>query len=222
MGASISERKRKPKRNGGSPGLSPEVAPVARELASIALVQMQQGGQLSIRQREGLRRTFATVAEHLGWDALEAGVADPIDVATRDLLRLAERGARLLDDQLTDELADKKTETSRLGQVLKAIGKLAEDDSFGEPVEVAYRHTAKDGAQGWVTKEATVTLTSASEAQQAARGIENNVDGWDRLREDMVSELKRRRRQLAEMKKTLPSFLQSSRGLLSEVLASLH
>lgn len=192
---------------------------MACELASIALVRMQQDGRLSVRQREGLRRAFAATAGLYGWATLEAGGHEPIEAATRDLMTLAERGARFMDGQLAAELAEKKAETSRLKQVAKTISKLAEEGDFDEPVEVPYCHTAKEGSQRWVTKVAKLTLTNSVEAHEAVRGLEKNMDGWEKLRVEMVSELKGKQRELAEMRKTLPSLLQSSRELLSEVLA---
>jgi len=218
----IAKRKSRPNGNGSDPRESSEANPLARELASIALVRMRQEGRLSVRQREGLRRAFATAAGLFGWVALEASTYESMEAATGDLLTLAERGAILLDGELAAELAEKQAETPRLKRVAEAISQLAEkgDGDFDEPVEVPYCHTAKEGAQRWVTKVAKLTLTSSAEAHEAARGIERNIDGWDKLRAEMVSELKGQQRELAEMRKTLPALLQSSRGLLSEVLSA--
>jgi hypothetical protein len=191
-------------------------------LASIALVHMRQEGRLSVRQQEGLRRAFASAAGLFGWFTLEEGAHESMEAATRDLLTLAEFGASVLDGELAAELAEKKAETSRLKEVAKAIGQLAEKGDFEEPVEIPYSHTAKEGAQRWVTKVAKLTLTSATEAQEAVRGIEKNIDGWEKLRGEMVVELKEKQRELAEMRKNLPSLLRSSRGLLSEVLTAAH
>lgn len=193
---------------------------MARELASIALVRMRQEGRLSVRQHEGLRRAFASAAGLFGWVGLEDGTHESMEAATRDLMTLAEQGARFLDDELAAELAEKKEETSRLKQVAKAIGPLAEKGDFDEPVEIPYCHTAKEGAQRWVTKVTRLTLTNSTEAEEAARGIEKNIEAWDKLRAEMFAELKGKQRELVEMRKTLPSLLQSSRGLLSEVLTA--
>ena len=218
----IAKRKSASNGSGTGPGHSAEAKPVARELASIALVRMQQDGQLSVRQREGLRRAFASAAGLFGWVALDAGAKEPVEAATKDLMKLAESGARFLDGELAAELAEKKKETSQLKQVAKTLHKLAEGGDFDEPVEVPYCHTAKEGSQRRVTKVATLTLTSPSEAEEAARTIEKNLEGWDKLRGEMVSELKGKQRELAEMKKTLPSLLQSSRGLLTAVLTTVQ
>jgi len=218
----IPKRKSKPSGNGSDPGESSEAKPLARELASIALVRMRQEGRLSVRQHEGLRRAFATAAGLFGWVALEAGSQESMEAAIGDLITLAERGASVLDDELAAEIAEKKVETSRLKEVAKAVSQLAEKGDFDEPVEIPYSHTAKEGSQRWVPKVATLTLTSATEAHEAARGIEKNIEGWDKLRGEMVSELKGKQRELAEMRKTLPSLLQSSRGLLFEVLTAPH
>jgi hypothetical protein len=191
-------------------------------LASIALVWMQQDGQLSVRQREGLRRAFATAAGLFGWTAIQEGAHEPMEAATRDLMTLAERGVRFMDDQLAAELAEKTGETSRLEQLARTISKLAEEGDFDEPVEVPYCHTAKEGSQRWVTKVAKLTLTNSLEAQEAVRGLEKNMDAWEKLRVEMISELKGKQRELAEMKKTLFSLLQSSRGLLAEVLTAVQ
>lgn len=133
-------------------------------------------------------------------------------------MKLAERGTRFLHGELEAELAEKKAERSRLKQVAKTVSKLAEEGDFDEPVEVPYSHTAKEGSQRWVTKVETLTLTSPTEAQEAVEGFEKKMEGWEKLRAEMVAELKAKQRELAEMKKTLPSLLESSRGLLSEVL----
>jgi hypothetical protein len=127
-----------------------------------------------------------------------------------------------MDDQLAAELAEKTGETSRLEQLARTISKLAEEGDFDEPVEVPYCHTAKEGSQRWVTKVAKLTLTNSLEAQEAVRGLEKNMDAWEKLRVEMISELKGKQRELAEMKKTLFSLLQSSRGLLAEVLTAVQ
>jgi len=216
----IAKRKSKPNGNGSDPSESLEAKPVARELASIALVRMRQEGRLSVRQHEGLRRAFATAAGLYGWVGLETTIQESMEAATRDLMTLAERGAHFLEGELAAELAEKQEEISQLKQVAKEISKLAEKEGFDEPVEIPYRHTAKEGAQRWVTKVATLTLTNPTEAEEAVRGIEKNIDGWEKLRGDMISELKGQQRELAEMRKTLPSLLQASRGILSEVLTA--
>jgi hypothetical protein len=183
---------------------------------------MQQDGQLSVRQREGLRRAFAAAAGVFGWVAIDPGAHEPVDAATKDLMKLAERGARCLDGELAAELAEKKTETSRLKQVAKTISKMAAKGDFDEPVEVPYCHTAKEGSQRRVTKMAKFTLTNPSEAEDAARTIEKNLEGWEKLRVEMISELKGKQKELTEMKKTLPSLLQSHRGLLTAVLTAVQ
>lgn len=216
----IAKRKSRTNGNGSDPLESSESQPVARELASIALVRMRQDGRLSVRQHEGLRRAFASAAGLLGWLAVEADAQESMEAATRDLMALAERGATVLDSELAAELEEKKEETSRLKEVAKTVSKLAEKGDFDEPVEIPYCHTAKEGSQRWVTKVTTLTLTNPAEAEEAVRGIEKNMEGWEKLRGEMILELKGKQREIAEMRKTLPSLLQSSRGILSDVLTA--
>jgi hypothetical protein len=51
---------------------------------------------------------------------------------------------------------------------------------------------------------------------------EKNLEGWEKLRVEMISELKGKQKELTEMKKTLPSLLQSHRGLLTAVLTAVQ
>ena len=91
-----------------------------------------------------------------------------------------------------------------------------------EAIEISYDHTARDGSQGYLTKTQTVTLTTAKEAHDAAEAILKKIDSWEKLREHMLVDIKRRQRQLDEIDKGVSSFVDYARSLLQEVFATLH
>ena len=73
-----------------------------------------------------------------------------------------------------------------------------------------------------VTKTEELTFADAEEAERAARTIENKLDSWERLRAQMLEDLKRRQEQLEELKERLAAFTESFRGLVVEVFAILY
>ena len=111
---------------------------------------------------------------------------------------------------------------SRLQKSVKAIWKLAEDESTEYPQDVSYSHTARDATVGLVTKTEELTLADAGEARDAAQVIEKRTETWGKLREQMIADLKQKQKQLEEMKSELTEFAESTQGLVREVLATLH
>ena len=110
----------------------------------------------------------------------------------------------------------------QLEDVANSIKELATNGEFESPIEISYAHTARDGSQGPRTKIETITLTDAEEASDAARVIEKKMHSWDKLREQMLVDLKQKQGQLEEMKRGLSDFVDSSKRLLPEVFAVLH
>lgn len=192
--------------------------PVARELATLALSWVEQEEKLLIRQQEQLRRALASAAEFLEWTTLQD---HEVDKALRDMKTLAEAGVRFIAKDLEQEVADKKTESTRLKKAATSIQKLAATADFETPVEFSYAHTAREG-DGLVTKTEDLTFADAEEAERAARTIENKLDSWERLRTQMLEDLKRRQEQLEELKERLAAFAESFRGLVVEVFAILY
>jgi hypothetical protein len=180
---------------------------------------VKQGGHLKLREREELRRVFASAAELLGWATIRR---DPVEAATKDLLKLARSGARLLTRELADEVASKKMEMSQLEKVANSLHKLAEGADFTDSVEISYSHTGRSPPQGLVTRTETLTLTDADEAAEAARTIEAKRETWDKLRREMLDALGERQRQLDEMKRSLPAFVESSDVLVRHVMSTRY
>ena len=118
------------------------------------------------------------------------------------------------------KLAGKKIEVSQLREVADSIHELADTADWGDPVEVSYSHTVRDG-DGLATKTEILNLVDAGEAKEAAATIEKKLDTWEKLRCQMLDDLKRRRHQLNEMRDNISAFAESSRSLVGDVLAIL-
>jgi uncharacterized protein YoxC len=200
---------------------SPELDEVGRKLASLALERLRQDGRLKVRQREQLRRTLATAANAMDWVLIAGSTADQVTRATSDITALADAGANSLERDLAEKVADKNGEMEQLKDVARSVQELAADADTSYPTEVEYSHTARHGSQQLVTKTETLTLGDADEAQDAAARLEKRMEGWERLRDQMLQELEHQRRQIDDMKATLSSFLDASQGLVREVLATL-
>lgn len=177
---------------------------------------------MSVRQREQLRRALLRASSSLEWETLAASSEEPIRKATEEVTKLAKKGTKAIAEDLAEELAAKKTEVTRLKKLAASMHKLSETDSFDDPIEISYDHTARDGSQGYLTKTQTVTLTTAKEAHDAAEAILKKIDSWEKLREHMLVDIKRRQRQLDEIDKGVSSFVDYARSLLQEVFATLH
>ncbi len=200
---------------------SPELDGAGREMASLALERLRQDGRLRVRQREQLRRALSTAADALGWPSAPGSDTDKIKAATKDMAKLADGGARSLEQDLVELLAEKKTEMQRLEKVAQEIQELAADAKTSYPAVIEYSHTARDGSRGLVTKTETLTLNDADEALSAAASIEKRLESFAKLRDQMIEDLKHRQRQVAEMREELPSFVASSNALVAEVIATL-
>ncbi len=189
----------------------------ALKLASLAMAWMKQDRQLRVRQREELRRALARAAEFRGWAAIGG---DPMESAIKDVKSLTKSGSNFIAQELEAELADKKIEVSQLREVAISIHELAGTADWGDPVEVSYSHTVRAG-DGRATRPETLNLVDAGEAKEAAATIEKRLDTWEKLRGQMLDDLKRRQRQVNEMRDSISAFAESSRGLVGEVLAIL-
>jgi hypothetical protein len=188
------------------------------KLASLAIAWMKQDGRLRVRQYEELRRALAKVAEFRGWAATGA---DPVAPAIKDVKSLTKAGSQFIAQELVEELADKKTEVSRLREVADSFHELADTAEWGGPVEVSYSHTAREG-DGLATRTQTLTLVDAGEAKEAAATIEKKLDTWEKLRSQMLEDLKQQQHQLTEMEDSIPAFAEASRATVGDVLAILH
>ncbi len=200
---------------------APEVQRAARELGSLALARVRQGGSLKIRQRVQLRRAIATAGEFLAWAPMAAQGKDAMGKASKDVADLTKRAAKWMADELAEELAAKKAELARLERTADSMRELAERDEEAYPAEISYTHTSRHASEGLVTKTETVVLHSPEEAEEAAHRIETKLDSWGKLREQMVGELKQKQVQLQEMKHSLSDFVESTEGLLDDVIATL-
>lgn len=189
---------------------------ISRELALLALAWVKQERQLKVRQREQLRRAIDAAARLLSWEAIHQ---DVMRVATRDITKLARSGTRSIRRQLNREAERKRTETVRLRAAAAALRKAADDDGAVYPMEFSYSYTARVPAQGLVTKTEPLTLADAEEAKAAADNVDKRSETWDKLRGEMLEELKIREQRWAELSSSLSSFAESSRGLVREVLA---
>jgi hypothetical protein len=145
----------------------------------------------------------------------------PVASAIRDVEDLTEKGMRVIQRTLGDELADKKAETSQLRGVADSLSKLAETGTWGNPVEVSFSHTVRR-PDGLVTKTETLTLADSEEAKDAAGAMERKFDGWEKLRSQMQGELEKEQDRLKEIAGDISGFAESSRGIVSDVLVILH
>jgi septal ring factor EnvC (AmiA/AmiB activator) len=130
-------------------------------------------------------------------------------------------GARSLKREVAEDLSEKKREEARLKDVIQSVRKLAADPTVEYPVEVSYSHTARDAAVGLVTRTETVTCENAEEALQAARKIEKRMGRWAKLRAQMLDELKQRQKRVSEVTGNLSEFVDSSQGLLKDIIVTL-
>ena len=219
------KKKKKPAVPAPPPKLTtrnPEVKAVGRELAEIALIRVGQGGRLNVRQKEQLRRALAKAGILLRWAATVVGVKDPIAEVSKDVAKICKNGAQTLTSDLEDELDRKKAEIKELEKTIAQARKTAASKKTEFPAEVTFTRTAREAASGLVTKTETVTFEEASEMETWADKTENTVDRWTGLRDQMVVELKGKKSELAEVKKTLGEFVKWLQPLLSEVLATLE
>lgn len=204
---------------GGAPETSvPERGTISRELATLALAWVKQDRQLRVRQREQLRRALGAAARILSWEAIGD---DELEIATRDIAKLARSGTRSIRREIERETENKRKETVRLRAAVRALREAAEKPEAAYPIEFSYSHTARSPSRGLVTKTEPLTLVDAQEAMAAADTVERRSEAWDKLRSEMVEELKLREQRWVELSSSLSSFAESSRGMVQEVLAVL-
>ena len=197
---------------------SPEIREVARQLASFAVTRGRQDGHLNVRQNELLRRALATAGDTLGW-AMSGG--DPAVTASKDVEKMAKSGVRSMTSDLAEELRSKKSEMKQLENRASSFRELADDQDAAYPTELTYLHTARGVTQGLVTQTETITVDNAQEAQGVADKIEKRAPNWDKLREQMIVELKQEQRRLDKIGRTTSEFVESLQGLLEEVIVTL-
>ena len=200
---------------------SPEIQDVSRKVASLALTQMAQEGQLNVRQTEQLRRSMAAAGGVLEWGAPAAHSRDAGGEVSKDVLTIAKNGAKYMAGDLVDEMERKKNEIQVMLDTAQQIRKVGESSKTEYPVEITYNYTARDGSQRYTTKLETLTLNDAEEAEKAANKIEGIIESKTKLADLMLLDLEQKQIRLEEMKRGLPDFVKSSRPLLDEVMANL-
>jgi len=193
----------------------PDSVPTSLKLASLATAWITQGRELRVRQREELRRALNRLANIRTWVALRA---DPPASAIRDVEEFTTTGLRIVQRELRDELAEKKSEVTRLKEVAEFLNELARAEEWGDPVEVEYSHTIRQ-PEGLATQTTTLTLVDTEEAKVAAEAFEKKLQNWEKLRSQMQAELESRKRQLKEIAGSVSAFAAFSSGVVADVLA---
>jgi hypothetical protein len=201
---------------------APELEGVCRQLAALALAELEQDSPLGVRQNEQLRRALATAGEALGWTATTAHSDGSITEVNKDFMTMAKGGSRAKGRDLAKELTAKKVEVQQLNASLTSATKLAEGPDTVYPTEIIFSYTVRDAFAELVTKTESVTVTEAAEAASAATALERSMPARTKLADLMITELKRKQSQLDVMTKTLYEFVESSQGLLREVITNLQ
>ena len=201
---------------------APELEGVCRRLAELALAELEQDTPLGVRQIEQLRRALAAAGEGLDWTATAAHSDDSIADVSKDFMTMAKGGSRAIGRDLAKELASKKVEVKQLADTLASTTKLVEDPKARYPSDITFSYTVRDAFTELVTKTETVTVTETGEATSAAAALARSMPARTKLADLMIIELKRKQSQLEVMTKDLSDFIESSRGLLQEVIANLQ
>ncbi len=201
---------------------APELEGVCRQLAALALAELEQNGPLGVRQNEQLRRALATAGEALGWTATAAHSDGSITEVNKDFMTMAKGGSRAMGRDLVKELTAKKVEVKQLNVSLASATKLAEGPDTAYPTEIIFSYTVRDAFAELVTKTETVTVSEAAEATSAATALGRSMPARTKLADLMITELKRKQSQLDVMTKTLYEFIESSERLLREVITNLQ
>lgn len=194
---------------------------VTGELAAIAVARVKQQGRLKVRQREQLRRAIARAGETLGWAATAPFKSDPVAELSKDVAKLVRKGARRMKRNVRHELAEKEAEISQLKEVVATVEELA-DNPDSLPAEITYSHTARHASQGLVTKTETLVLEDEDEARKAAKKMKKRIKRWRKYRDQMLEQLEEERQYLTTTTSSLSEFVDSSRGVVGEVLATMH
>ena len=196
---------------------SAETQLIGRKLAAMALAWVKQDGQLGVRQKEKIRRALSAAAEALNWAVIHD---DPYETAAKDVVKLTNAGAKALAKDLADELVSKKAEMTQLKKAAAALVKLSEKGDFTDPIEFTYTRTARE-AHGLGTKTEVLTLLDADEALNGAAVIEKKTPSWEKLRDLMLEALKKEQKLIAVTKDRVPEFVDSTKGTVKEVFATL-
>jgi hypothetical protein len=175
-----------------------------------------------VRQSEYLRRAFTRAAGAFRWESIPGGNADRVAVAAKDATELADVGAQLLDQDLADLLTAKRGEIQQIKKVAKSIHNIATNPGTTYPAEVTYSHTMKSAVGGLVTKTVVLNLNDSAAALSAATALEGRMEALAKLRDLMLEDLRDRQRQVKLMRKGLPDFVESSNGVLVELLGASH
>lgn len=201
---------------------SPELQQAARQMAALALAQMEQEGRMNVRQREQLRRALATAGDAFGWAGITAGDGDSIPQFSKQVLAMAKYGTKAMAKDLEEETARKRKEVDQLGETVELLRKIAGDAKTEYPVEVVYCYTVRDAYPGFVTKIDTLTLDDAKGAQASSDSIEKGIPSRTKLTDLMIVDLVARKGKLEAMAKTLSDFVKGCHGLMREVIVTLQ
>lgn len=194
---------------------------VTGDLAMIALARVKQQGRLKVRQKEQLRRAIARAGETLDWAATAPFKSDPVAELSKEVAKLVRKGARRMKRNVGQELEDKSSEIAELKKVVKEVEKLA-DNPDSLPTEVTYQHTARHASHGLVTKTETLELENEEDARKAAKKMKKRIKRWTKYRDQMLEELEQERQYLKTTTKNLSEFVDTSRPVVGEVLATMH
>jgi hypothetical protein len=198
-----------------------EIKRVSREISTLALAEMNQHGQLNVRQKEQLRRALTTAGDELGWIDIETKSGDPMVEINKAVLRMARNGAKAMAKDLAEQLAAKKKETRALEKMKLGLMKLGEDPKTEYPVLLSYDYTARDSSQNPITKTENLELNEASEAISASEGMERSTNSRAKLTDLMIVRLKEQQVRLDEMTALLPEFVKSTHPVIEAVLLIL-
>jgi hypothetical protein len=161
------------------------------------------------------------MAQARGWVLIPGEPSDRVTEATQDLAVLAEAGALSLRSDVAEEVAAKNDELKQLRKVARALQEMASSERTTYPAEIEYSHTARQASQNLVTKTETLTLSDTAEAENAAATLERSMEGWAKLRDEMLEELGHRQHQIEQTRRSLSGFVDVCRTLVSEVLEVL-
>lgn len=191
---------------------------MAQSLARLGLVRIKKGEPLNVRRREKVRRTLAEAAGTLSWAETTALSKDPVRLATKDLKKIVKRGAKSLCRELDKEIADKKGEGQRLTKIVNQVQALAEDETVEYPAEIVYSATAKSPTSGLVTKTVTLSVDGPEAALKAAAKVERSLPRCEKLRDEMLLELRDTRDRLGGLSRDPSDVVEGWHGLLKDVL----
>ena len=168
-----------------------------------------------------MRRALHVAGEELNWKVLAADDPAGTQEVKADVRRLTQAGIRQLERDLEAEIVEKRQEVRRLKKTLAVLSDLAEQDEEAFPTQLEYQYTSNRGRDDFVTKTEEVVLEAPDDAGKAAKKIEQRLDRFGRLRDQMVEQLKDQRKTIAEAKADLQRFVLGVERMLDDVLAIL-